>query len=307
VEREHSKDSSGREVGHKFLHPIKDLKEDLHLLKPTMYQLDREGTLKWKSFVEDIIGDILPVKVLMPPPGICLTQNVVHLMGMENMFYSMFDYPDEFHQFMQRIIEDHIGFLRWMEKEELTSLNNGNQHVPQGTFGFTKDLPRDGYTGEGSVSTSHIWGYLDSQETVGVSPEMFGEFFYPYYLEGAKQYGLVNYGCCEPVHTIWEDYISKLPNLRKVSISPWCDEEYMGEALKGSNVIYHRKPSPNFVGVGKELDEEGFKEHILKTIRCAKGCKLEFSFRDVYNLEGNPDKPRRAVQIVRELIDKEWK
>ena len=81
----------------------------------------------------------------------------------------------------------------------------------------------------------------------------------------------------------------------------------MGEALKGSNVIYHRKPSPNFVGVGKELDEEGFKEHILKTIRCAKGCKLEFSFRDVYNLEGNPDKPRRAVQIVRELIDKEWK
>ena len=307
VEREHSKDSSGREVGHKFLHPIKDLKEDLHLLKPTMYQLDREGTLKWKSFVEDIIGDILPVKVLMPPPGICLTQNVVHLMGMENMFYSMFDYPDEFHQFMQRIIEDHIGFLRWMEKEELTSLNNGNQHVPQGTFGFTKDLPRDGYTGEGSVSPSHIWGYLDSQETVGVSPEMFGEFFYPYYLEGAKQYGLVNYGCCEPVHTIWEDYISKLPNLRKVSISPWCDEEYMGEALKGSNVIYHRKPSPNFVGVGKELDEEGFKEHILKTIRCAKGCKLEFSFRDVYNLEGNPDKPRRAVQIVRELIDKEWK
>ena len=141
-------------------------------------------------------------------------------------------------------------------------------------LGFTKDLPRDGYTGEGSVSTSHIWG-IWIPRNCGVSPEMFGEFFYPYYLKGQAIW-TGQYGCCEPVHTIWEDYISKLPNLRKVSISPWCDEEYMGEALKGSNVIYHRKPSPNFVGVGKELDEEGLKNTYLKQFVALKAANWSF-------------------------------
>ncbi len=80
----------------------------------------------------------------------------------------------------------------------------------------------------------------------------------------------------------------------------------MGQVLRGSRIIYHRKPNPNFIGVGRDLDEEAFREHILKTLRCARGCKLEFSFRDVYTLSGNSGKPRRAVQIVRELIEKYW-
>lgn len=122
----------------------------------------------------------------------------------------------------------------------------------------------------------------------------------------AKHFGLLSYGCCEPVHPYWEAYISKYPNLRKVSISPWCDEAFIGERLQGENIIYHRKPSPNFVGVGKEFDEQGFKEHVIKTLQCAKGCKLEFSFRDVYTLSGDTTKPKRAVQIVRDMIEKHW-
>jgi len=122
----------------------------------------------------------------------------------------------------------------------------------------------------------------------------------------AKLCGLLSYGCCEPVHPCWRDYICKLPGLRKVSVSPWCNEEYIGEALRGTRIIYHRKPSPNFIGVGKELDETAFRQHILKTIKCAKGCKLEFSFRDVYTLEGNAQKPRQAVHIIRELLEDNW-
>jgi hypothetical protein len=168
-------------------------------------------------------------------------------------------------------------------------------------------LPGKSFSSNKGITSVNLWGYTDSQETVSISPVMFDEFFFPYYLEVAKQFGLLSYGCCEPVHSFWEKSLSKLPNLRKISISPWCDEEYMGQILKGSNTIYHRKPSPNFVGVGKELDEEAYKKHILKTINCAKGCKLEFSFRDVYVLSGNPDKPRRAVQIARELLEENWK
>lgn len=305
VGREYAKDSAGRNVGHVFNYVINDLKEDLGSLGDTKYSVDKERVLAWKAFVEDIIGDILPVKLSMGSIAICPTQDVVHLMGMENMMFAMMDYPDEFHLFMKRLVTDYKGFLRWMEKENLLLLNNGNTRLNQGSYGFTHHLPGKILSSNQEITTKQLWGYMDSQESVSISPAMYEEFLFPYYHEIASEFGMFSYGCCEPVDPIWEDCVSKYPRLRKVSISPWCNEDYMGEALKGSNIIYHRKPSPNFIGIGKELDEEAYSEHIVKTLNATKGCKLEFSFRDIYTLEGNRDKPRRAIEILRQLIDKE--
>lgn len=306
IDLEHSTDSEGRDLGHKFKHPIKDLHEDMGLLKPTSYSVDRERTQAWKAFVEEILGDILPIRMVMGSLNVSLSQDIVHLMGMETMIYSLVDYPVEFYEMMKRMTREHLAYLKWMEAEGLLFLNNGNDCISQGTFGFNKTLPRDGFNQEKSVATQDVWGYMDSQETIGISPNMFGEFFHPFYMEVAQNFGLLNYGCCEPVNTIWEKYISKLPNLRKVSISPWCDEEYMGQALRGSKIIYHRKPSPNYIGVGKVFDEDAFRKHIMNTIQYARGCKLEFSFRDVYTVEGDIHKPGRAIKIVRELLEKYW-
>ncbi len=75
--------------------------------------------------------------------------------------------------------------------------------------------------------------------------------------------------------------------------------------LKNSGVIYSRKPKPNFIGVGS-LDEEAFRSHISETLRKAKGCTVEFIYRDVYTLNGDHTKPGRAVRIIREQIDREW-
>jgi len=305
IDREYSKDSEGRALGHQFKHPITNLLSDRALLKSSHYTVDREGTMEWKALVEDTIGDILPVRMGMGAPGISLTQHVVHLMGMEAMIFAMMDYPEAFHHLMGRILEEHQNYLRWMEKENLLFLNNGNNGVAQGTFGFTKDLPGEDAKNR-ALRTTDLWGYMDSQETVSVSPVMFESFFFPYYQKAAENFGLLNYGCCEPVHSIWDSCISKISNLRKVSISPWCEEEYMGEVLRGSNVVYHRKPSPNYIGVGRVLDEDAYRKHILKTIRSAKGCKLEFSFRDIYSLGGDLQKPRQAIRILRELIESNW-
>jgi hypothetical protein len=148
---------------------------------------------------------------------------------------------------------------------------------------------------------------MDSQETVGISPDMYNEFIFPYYKKISDLFGLFSYGCCEPVDPIWDRSLSKCDNLRKVSISPWCNEEFMGEKLKGSKVIYHRKPSPNFIGVGQELNEEAWRQHIIKTLKAAQGCHLEITQRDIYSLGGDINKPRRAVRIIRELIDEYWK
>ena len=156
------------------------------------------------------------------------------------------------------------------------------------------------------MTTHDLWLNINSQETVSISPRMYGRFVFPYYRDLCEPFGLVYYGCCEPVHDIWKDYVSKLPHLRKVSISAWCNEEFMGEALQGSRVIYSRKPSPTFVGVGTTFDAEGFRAHIAKTLRAARGCKAEIIFRDIYTVSGDRTKPGQAVRITREAIEALW-
>jgi hypothetical protein len=148
-----------------------------------------------------------------------------------------------------------------------------------------------------------MWGCANSQETVGVSPEMFHEFCFPYYRDVCEPMGLVYYGCCEPVHPFWED-LRQLPNLKKLSISRWCDERFMGEALQGTEIVYSRKPDPKFFGVDVELDEDAWAASIRETLEATRGVPVEFIVRDVYTVHGNLDKPRRAVQLARQVIDR---
>lgn len=79
----------------------------------------------------------------------------------------------------------------------------------------------------------------------------------------------------------------------------------MAERLSGANVIYSRKPSPNFLGIKKEFDEDAFRDYIRHTVDLTKECHTEYIFRDIYKLHGNLDKLKRAVDIVRELTGME--
>lgn len=98
---------------------------------------------------------------------------------------------------------------------------------------------------------------------------------------------------------IRERCLSKLTNLRKVSSSPWCSEEYMGERLRGSKVIYHPKPSPNYLGTGTSLDKEAFRAHSRKSLQAARGCEMEIAHRDVYTINHDISKARRYVDIIK--------
>ncbi|MCL2363693.1 MAG: hypothetical protein FWC71_03410 [Defluviitaleaceae bacterium] len=274
-----------------YNHVIKDLRDDFHKLGAPIISLDKESTLNEKAMVEDIIGDILPTRVVNGYAyAASATQEIVKLMGMEAMYVALFDYPELVLQMMERLTDAHVEYFRLIKQENIP--NNGNDWVWQGSFGFHPD--------------NVLWGYADSQETEGISAEAYAEFFFPSYQRIAAEFDLFSYACCEPVHRIWEPCLRKLNNLRKLSISNWCDEAFMGEALRGTQTIYFRKPGPNFVGVGKTLDEDAFAKHIQKSLTAARGCKLEIAFRDVLTTVGDMTKPRRAVQITRNQIEKHW-
>ncbi len=301
VERQVASDAKGRAVGHHFLHPISDLEADYEKLGPSSFWTDRKQTQAEADELSELFGDLLPVRA----EGICLyavpTQKLVHLMGMENMLVAMLDCPELFHEVMSRAANDYLAYFKYLEVSGLLLASNRHTWVGNGTLAYTDELP-----GDDGLTTEQVWGFMDSQETVGISPEMYEEFIFPYYARIAGCFGLLSYGCCEPVHPVWERCVSKYPHLRKVSISPWCDESFMGEALRGGKIIYHRKPSPNFLGVGRDLDEDAVRAHIAASAKAASGCGLEVSQRDVYTLEGNVPKVRRYVEIIREECARHW-
>jgi hypothetical protein len=293
-------------VGYHIEPLFETLEEGLPLLRQSEFTYDRETTETFEKAVTDVLGDILPPVRKNEFYAWCFipTMHMVNMMGMENMYCSMMTEPENFHRLMELVTGELLRLIRWQEEEGLLFPNNGNDIVGSGSICFSDELPSEPATGQGKFSSKGSWGHLNSQESIGISPEQFNEFIYPYYEKIAREFGLLYYGCCEPVHAYWDKSLKRLPNLRKISISAWCDEEFMAERLSSSRVIYSRKPSPNFIGIKAEFDEEAFSAYIKKTADAIKGrCKGEFIFRDIYTLHGNQAKVRKAVDITRSIAE----
>ncbi len=289
-------------IGHRFEYIIHDLEEDYSLLGPSTYGVNWEESLLLKETAEDAFGDILPVKWKMNGLQAVPTQDIIHLMGLENFIYAMYDYPELVKEMMMRLADDYIIFFNWLRTEKLLLPTASDEFLNQGTYCFTQELPAQ----PSQIALKDVWGYLDSQESSSISPDMYGEFIFPSYQKIAGVFGLLSYGCCEPVHSIWEQYLSKLENLRNVSISAWCDINYMGEQLRGKKIVFQRKPSANFLAVDVELQEENVREYMKETIRAARGCQLEITQRDILTIHHNEKKAARYVEIIREEIEKNW-
>jgi hypothetical protein len=148
-----------------------------------------------------------------------------------------------------------------------------------------------------------MWGTVEAQEAIGISPKMYEEFIFLYLKRIADQFGLIYYGCCEPVHKLWP-VIKKFSNLRKITISPWCDQGIMAEAL-GRNYVFSRKPRPLKLA-GEVFDPRVFEEDIRETIDIAKNNIVEIIFRDTCTLNGAMrGRIAEACKIVRRIIDRE--
>ena len=304
VKHEAIPDAEGVEIGFRFLHPIHDLERDLPLLKPIKMTVDRDKTFAWQDFLTDLLGEYLPVKIRTGcHVSTMLTHRVVDLMGMEPFFTAMYDQPDAVHQLMAYLRDNALSRMHWLESEGLLCYNHENQDSFGSSYNFTTRLPKPGAENS-SPRLSDTWGCSNSQETVGVSPRMFREFCFPYYKEVCEPMGLLYYGCCEPAHPFWNE-ISQLPHLKKVSISRWCDQSFMGEALRGTEIVFSRKPNPNFLSVDANLEEDNWAKHIQETLDATRnGVFVEFIIRDVYTMHGNLNNARQAVNITRHEIDR---
>ena len=134
-----------------------------------------------------------------------------------------------------------------------------------------------------------------------VSPRMFQEFEVDYASRICARFGLVYYGCCDPLDGKMAQ-VRMIPNVRKVSMSPWVNQE-RGAAEIGRDFVFSRKPNPAFLAVDY-FDPDQVRADLTATRRiCADhGCPLEIIMKDISTVRFEPERlfewARIAMQVV---------
>ena len=280
--------------------PLKNLPGDFEKLHFRTHAFDGDKFWQEHELLKKAFHDILPVVY----SGIWfnwtmgLTIDAVDLMGLERFLYAPYDEPENVHRLMAFLRDDCMRMLDWMEASGLIRANNGEGIVAAGGFFHTDLLPAPDYAAGSPGRIKDLWALSESQETVGVSPEMFEEFIFPYQLPIISRFGLSCYGCCEPLDTRWH-VIRKIPNLRRVSVSPWADQEKMAGYL-GKNYIFSRKPNPTLIS--SAWNEELIRQDLRRTLELTRGLSVEFIMKDVMTVQGEPWRYRRWCEIAREEI-----
>jgi len=281
---------------------ITDIAAEIDKLRGGSFGVDREGTERRRALLEDLFGDILPVRMVMGSLPGSMTHQLNHLIGMEAYYLAMYDCPEAVHAAMEmatRVYEDYYDFL---EQEKLLLPTCDFAPVGQETFAFNDELPTDAVT-----RTTQCWGFLESQETTAVSLDAFGEFVFPYQQRLVDRFGLLSYGCCERVDALWPDYLSKWTKLRKLSVSPFNNEQRIGEYLRGSRVVYYSKPRAEFVTRPGPLDDEAITAYFKGVCEAASGCLFEIAQREVGTLFGDFERGRHYVRLARQAVDAYWR
>jgi hypothetical protein len=279
--------------------PIKT-EADLERLHYPRLEVNYPATRQLVELAESILGDLLVVRVKTNWWWtLGMTMKVAFLRGLERMMYDVIDNPDLIHRLMIFLRDGHMRLLDTLEAEGLLGLNNDGSYVGSGGLGWSRELPQPDFNGR--VRLCDMWGFAESQETVGISPSMFAEFVFPYQLPILERFGLNCYGCCEPLDARWH-IIKQIPNLRRVSVSPWADVSTMAEMLK-DRYIFSLKPSPADLAT-RTLDEDKVRAELRKTFHITRNCRVEAIMKDNHTIGHNPQNVIRWCQIAREEAER---
>jgi len=269
------------------------------IVEPTI-TVDYEKNEEVLELARKVFDGILEVRNRTPWLwSVGLTDEFVRLRGMENLMFDFFDYPDEVHALMKKLMKGTEKKLDFLEANGLFNTNVDNTYIGSGGIGLTDQLPLDE---PGKVMMKNMWGFAESQMTTSVSPDMFAEFIFPYQKKLMEKFGQTYYGCCEPLDPRFE-VVKQVENLKRVSVSHWANYEKMGEILKGDYVFCH-KPTPSDLSTGK-LDVERVEKELKAKLEINKANNniVELLMKDCHTIGNNPQVLKDWTKMVKKLIE----
>jgi hypothetical protein len=294
-------DHSTTARGSRKFHPVLLEPADLKKLRMPELTYDEDATQEQLAEAQDMFGDILDVRIRgvhnisYHPLSLYTARR-----GLAEAMMDMAAEPGLIHDALTFFTEGYKHCMQQMVDMNLLDLNNDNSYHNSGGNGWTDELP-PADCDPARVRPADMWGSAEAQEMAQVSPEMHEEFALRYEKELLAPFGLTGYGCCEDL-TRKLDYVFEIPNIRRISISPWADVDVCAEKLKG-DYIFSWKPHPAHL-VGR-FDTERLRAYIEHTVRVAaeNGCVLEMILKDTHTCEHHPERFDEWTRVAREVID----
>jgi hypothetical protein len=114
-----------------------------------------------------------------------------------------------------------------------------------------------------------------------------------------NRFGLVDYGCCEPLDHKFDLLIKHIPRLRSVSVSPWCNRRLAAEKL-GNRYVYVWKPNPSRI-CSPTPDFDAAEQDIRETLAIARECCLVIVMKDTSTFHNEPNRITRWTDLASRL------
>ncbi len=268
--------------------PVITKESDIEKIKTPILSLDSEKNEQYLSVLNDAFGDILKIK----PGGIAMCwfspwDQLVQWWGVQECMMDLVMRPEMIHAAMDRLTDAYLARLRQWQELNVLSFHNGNYRVGSGGLGCTSELPGSEYD-PAHVMPHNQWGCAVAQIFGSVSPDMHEEFGLKYERQWTENFGLVYYGCCEPLHNKFDILKKTISNLRKISCSPWCDIEKLCEQVQ-NNYVVSIKPNPAIFA----RDVWNLKEaenDLRSSLEKSRGCNVEIIAKDLSTMRGEPQR-----------------
>jgi len=276
-----------------------DNEKDLEKIKFPVVSYDEEASERNFQFLVEAFGDILTIeKVGIVHFWFAPWDELIQWWGVQKAMMDLVLRPDLIHHAMDRLVNGHLSRLQQWEELNLLSLTDGNYRVGSGGPGYTDELPQPGFNSK-RVRTRDQWGCSAAQIFSGVSPKMHDEYALQYEKRWMEHFGLIYYGCCDPLHNKM-DILKTIPNLRKVSMSPWAHVEQMVENSDGRYILSY-KPNPAIFAVD-HWDPDIPRENLRQVLEKTKDCGVEIIMKDISTVRYQPQRlwewSRRTMDLV---------
>ena len=283
-------------VGHYYNNQFQSM-ADVHKIQTPQISHDPVETERRLTVAHELFDGLLEVRSWGYDPYLSLWDPIATWMGVENALLGLIDQPDLIHAIVGRMTDGYLSMLDQLEEQGLLCQPQSLIHC---TGAYTDELPAPGYRPE-SPRTKDIWMFGLAQMFSSVSPRMFQQFEVEYASRICERFGLVYYGCCDPLDKKMKQ-VRMIPNVRKVSMSPWVDQE-RGAAEIGGEYVFSRKPSPALLAFDN-FDLDAVREDLETTVRLCQQyhCPLEIILKDISTVRYQPERlfqwAKTAMQIV---------
>jgi len=271
--------------------------DDIEKLHFQTVTYDKAATEAQIALVSDVLREVLPVKAVGRRHYCSLWDDIVRLRGATSVFMDVIERPEFMHKIAGRVSD--IMMDTWRQMEALELLDNGLLDI-HCTPSTASDLPS---VGEGEpVRSKNVWGRGMAQIFGSVSKEMHDEFDIKYMRKIMEPFGLVYYGCCEPLHDKI-DIVEKIPHLRKISITPWANAAKAAERI-GNKYVFSCKPNPAHVAHAT-FDPEGVRGELSSILHECKsnGCNIDITLKDISTVSNSPRNLIEWNRVAMELVE----